>query len=74
MPYTVEVTLADPPSPTGEAETQMYPLPETFDTIADAKEAAIGHIVGLGRDPEAVLYTVMDQNGLTVMTSLEMSQ
>lgn len=71
MPYTVEITLADPLSPDGDEDLPLYLLPGNFDTVADAKEAAAGHIAELGRDPATVLYAVMDQNGLTVMTSSE---
>ncbi|MBB2965127.1 hypothetical protein [Methylobacterium sp. R2-1] len=66
MPYTVEITLADLPS--SENGLPIYPLPETFDTLADAKEAAADHIAKLGRPPSTVMFTVMDRDGVTVAT------
>lgn len=66
MPYTVEITLADPPS--SEDGLPIYALPETFDTLADAKEAAVGHIAKLGRSHSTVMFTVMDRDGITVAT------
>ena len=66
MPYTVEVTLADAPSPKGDDDLPMYQLPDTFDTIAAAKDAAERHVAGLTRDPATVMFTVMDQEGLVV--------
>jgi hypothetical protein len=71
MPYAVEITLADPPSIDGEDELSMYLLPDTFDTVADAKDAAAAHIAELRRDPVTVIFVVTDQNGLTIMTSVE---
>ena len=71
MPYAVEITLADPPSSDGDDGIPMYLLPDTFDTIADAKDAAAAHIASLGRNPATVFFAVTDQNGLTVMTSAE---
>nr|WP_080577110.1 hypothetical protein [Methylorubrum extorquens] len=66
MPYTVEITLADPPS--SEDGLPIYALPESFDTCADAKEAAADHIAKLGRPPSTVMFTVMDRDGVTVAT------
>lgn len=66
MPYSVEITLADPPS--FEDGLPIYPLPETFDTVADAKEVAADHIAKLGRPPATVMFTVMDREGVTVAT------
>ena len=66
MPYTVEITLADPPSPHGDDDLPMYQLPDTFDTVADAKDAAERHVADLARDPATVLFTVLDQEGLVV--------
>jgi hypothetical protein len=66
MPYTVEITLAD--SPSHEDGLPIYPLPKTFDTLADAKEAAASHIAKLGRPPSTVMFTVMDRDGVTVAT------
>lgn len=66
MPYTVEITLADPPS--SEDGLPIYALPETFDTLADAKEAEVGHIAKLGRSHSTVMFTVMDRDGITVAT------
>ncbi|WP_244472218.1 hypothetical protein [Methylobacterium sp. Leaf108] len=49
----------------------MYLLPDTFDTVGDAKAAAEAHIAGLPRDPATVFFAITDQNGLTVTTSAE---
>ncbi|MBB2964683.1 hypothetical protein [Methylobacterium sp. R2-1] len=62
----MEITLADPPS--AEDGLPIYALPETFDTLADAKEAAVGHIAKLGRPRSTVMFTVMDRDGVTVAT------
>ena len=70
MPYAVEITLAAPPS-AEEAEPTMYQLPEMFDTVADAKDAAVAHIATLDCDPTGVLYTVQNQEGLTVVVNGE---
>ncbi|KQT78217.1 hypothetical protein [Methylobacterium sp. Leaf466] len=69
MPYAVEITLAEPPSADGDDALPMYLLPETFDTVGDAKAAAEAHIAGLPRDPATVFFAITDQNGLTVTTS-----
>ena len=74
MPYAVEITLADPASIDGEDGLPMYLLPDTFDTVGDAKDAAAAHIAGLERDPTTVIFAVTDHNGLTIMTSAEASQ
>ena len=73
MPYSVEITLDDPPSADGDDGIPMYLLPDTFDTVAEAKDAAAAHVASLGRDPATVLYAVTDQNGLTIMTSAEVT-
>ena len=49
----------------------MYQLPDPFDTVAEAKDAAITHIVGLGLDPAGVLYNVFDREGFTVASNAE---
>ncbi|CAO4194738.1 hypothetical protein LFADAHJC_LOCUS3096 [Methylorubrum extorquens] len=66
MPYTVEITLADPPS--SEDGLPIYRLSESFDTLADAKEAAASHIAKLGQPPSTVMFTVTDRDGVTVAT------
>lgn len=71
MPYAVEITFADPPSVDGENGLSMYLLPDTFDTVGDAKDAAAAHIAGLERNPQTVIFSVTDQNGLTIMTNAE---
>jgi hypothetical protein len=71
MPYAVEITLADPRSSDGDDGIPMYLLPDTFDTVADAKDAATAHVMSLGRDPATVFFAVTDQNGLTITTSAE---
>ncbi|WP_244413471.1 hypothetical protein [Methylorubrum extorquens] len=62
----MEITLADPPS--SEDGLPIYALTESFDTLADAKEAAVDHIAKLGRPPLTVMFTVMDRDGVTVAT------
>ena len=71
MPYTVEVTIADPPSPHGKATTRMYQLPDPYDTVAGAREAAEHHIADLGLTSEAVVYDVFDREGFTVASNAE---
>ena len=39
--------------------------------LAEAKEAAITHIAGLGLDPAGVLYTVFDREGFTVASNAD---
>lgn len=69
MPYTVEITIANPPATTEDEAPSMYQLPDEFDTIADAKAAAADHIAGLACDPATVLFHVQDREGLTVATN-----
>ncbi|MCJ2052339.1 hypothetical protein [Methylobacterium sp. J-070] len=71
MPYTVEITI--PPAVVdNEAQAaRMYQLPEPFGTVAEAHEAAVTHIEGLGLDPARVLYTVFDREGFTVASNAE---
>ncbi|TXN71592.1 hypothetical protein [Methylobacterium sp. WL6] len=71
MPYAVEISIADPSSLDEENMLPMYLLPDMFDTVADAKDAAAAHIAGLGRDPATVIFAVTDHNGLTIVTSVE---
>ena len=70
MPYSVEIT-ADPASLGEDCELGMYQLPETFDTVADAKDAATAHIAGLNCEPTAVIYTVQNSEGVTVVVNGE---
>jgi hypothetical protein len=74
MPYSVEITLADPPSSDEDPGLPMYLLPDMFDTIGEAKDAAAAHIASLGRDPVTVLFAITDQNGLTIMTSADVKE
>ncbi|WP_238245373.1 hypothetical protein [Methylobacterium iners] len=66
--------MADPPSSDKDAGIPMYLLPDMFDTVADAKEAAAAHIASLDRDPATVLFAVTDHNGLTIMTSADATE
>nr|WP_244435422.1 hypothetical protein [Methylobacterium sp. B34] len=58
MPYTVEITTPPVRIDGAEQASRMYQLPDPFSTLAEAKEAAIAHIGGLGLDPAGILYTV----------------
>ena len=71
MPYTVEITTPPVQADGEEQAARMYQLPEPFDTVAEAKEAAVTHIAGLGLDPACVLYIVFDREGFTVASSAE---
>ena len=71
MSYTVEIMKAGPISPDGEMGTEMYQLPDPYETVAGAKEAAEQHIVGLGVDAAAVVYNVFDREGFTVASNAE---
>ena len=69
MPYTVEI--ATPPADIdGTAQpARLYQLPDPFSTLAEAKDAAVSHIAGLGHDPAGVVYNVFDREGFTVASS-----
>jgi hypothetical protein len=71
MPYTVEITTPPVKSADEEQLPEMYQLPEPFDTVADAKEAAIAHIASLDLEPAAVVYNVFDREGFTVASNIE---
>ena len=71
MPYTVEITTPSMQIDGEEHASRMYQLPDPFSTVAEAKEAAVDHIKGLGLDPAGVLYNVFDREGFTVASSLE---
>jgi hypothetical protein len=72
MSYTVEITIAEAPSPDGEIETRMYQLPDPFETVAEAKEAAVAHIGSLGLEPAAAIYSVFDREGCTVASNVDL--
>lgn len=63
MSYTVEITIADLLSPDSDVEMQMCQLPDPYDTVASAKEAAAAHIAGPSLQPIEVLYSVYDREG-----------
>ncbi|WCS28447.1 hypothetical protein LOK46_31515 (plasmid) [Methylobacterium sp. NMS14P] len=71
MPYTVEITTPPAQIDGAEQASRMYQLPDPFSTLAEAKEAAIAHIAGLGLDPAGVLYTVFDREGFTVASNAD---
>ena len=71
MPYTVEITTPPVKSAGEEELPEMYQLPEPFDTVADAKEAAVAHIAGLGLEPAAIIYNGFDREGFTVASNIE---
>jgi hypothetical protein len=72
MPYTVEITTPPVQIDGEEQAARMYQLPDPFGTLADAKEAAVAHIAGLGLDPAIVLYNVFDREGFTVASNAEL--
>jgi len=71
MSYTVEITIAEPASIDEEVETRMYQLPDPYETVASAREAAAVHIAGLKLEPAVVIYSVFDREGFTVASSVE---
>jgi hypothetical protein len=71
MPYTVEITTPPVQIDGQEQAARMYQLPDPFGTLAEAKDAAIAHIAGLGLAPDCVLYTVFDREGFTVASNDE---
>jgi hypothetical protein len=71
MSYTVEITIAEPASSDKEVETRMYQLPDPYETVASAREAAAEHIASLDLEPAAVIYSVFDREGFTVASSVE---
>jgi len=71
MSYTVEITIAEPASSDEEIETRMYQLPDPYETVASAREAAVAHIANLDVEPAAVIYTVFDREGFTVASSVD---
>ncbi|SFT13495.1 hypothetical protein [Methylobacterium sp. yr668] len=71
MPYTVEITTPPVRIDGAEQASRMYQLPDPFSTLAEAKEAAIAHIAGLGLDPAGILYTVFDREGFTVASNAD---
>lgn len=71
MPYTVEITTPPMHIDGEEHASRMYQLPDPFNTVAEAKDAAIDHIKGLGLDPAGVLYNVFDREGFSVASSAE---
>ncbi len=71
MPYTVEITTPPVRIDGAEQASRMYQLPDPFSTLAEAKEAAIAHIGGLGLDPAGILYTVFDREGFTVASNAD---
>jgi hypothetical protein len=71
MSYTVEITIAEPVSSDGEVETRMYQLPDPYETVASAREAAAAHIAGLDLEPAVVIYSVFDREGFTVASSVD---
>ncbi|SFM77403.1 hypothetical protein SAMN05192568_105511 [Methylobacterium pseudosasicola] len=71
MSYTVEITIAEPASTDEEVETRMYQLPDPYETVANAKEAAAAHIASLDLEPAVVIYSVFDREGFTVASSVE---
>lgn len=71
MPYTVEIT-----TPPGELDGQQqlsrtYQLPDSFTTLAEAKDAASSHIRETGLDPATVLFSVFDREGFTVASNAD---
>ncbi|MCJ2103226.1 hypothetical protein [Methylobacterium sp. E-046] len=72
MPYTVEITTPPVQVDGEEQPARLYQLPDPFSTLAEAKEAAVSHIAGLGLDPAGVLYNVFDREGFTVASSAEL--
>ncbi|GJE14843.1 hypothetical protein [Methylobacterium longum] len=72
MPYTVEITTPPVQVDGEEQHARLYQLPDPFSTLAEAKEAAVSHIAGLGLDPAGVLYNVFDREGFTVASSAEL--
>jgi hypothetical protein len=71
VPYTVEITTPPVRIDGAEQASRMYQLPDPFSTLAEAKEAAIAHIGGLGLDPAGILYTVFDREGFTVASNAD---
>lgn len=71
MPYTVEITTPPAQTDGGEQAGRMYQLPDPFSTLAEAKDAAVTHIAGLGLDPACVLYNVFDREGFTVASNAQ---
>ncbi|MBE7199171.1 MAG: hypothetical protein INR70_15420 [Parafilimonas terrae] len=71
MPYTVEITTPPVQIDGEEQAARMYQLSEPFCTLAEAKEAAVAHIAGLGINPACVLYTIFDREGFTVASSAD---
>lgn len=71
MPYTVEITTLAAQVDGEERPARLYQLPDPFSTLAEAKEAAVTHIAGLGLDPSCVLYNVFDREGFTVASNAE---
>lgn len=71
MSYTVEITVAEPPSSEGEVDTRMYQLLDPYKTVASAKEAAVAHIASLRLEPAVAIYNVFDREGSTVTSSVE---
>lgn len=69
MPYTVEITTPPMLIDGEEHASRMYQVPDPFNTVVEAKEAAVAHIEGL--DPASVLYNVFDREGFTVASSAE---
>ncbi|WP_244537381.1 hypothetical protein [Methylobacterium pseudosasicola] len=49
----------------------MYQLPDPYETVANAKEAAAAHIASLDLEPAVVIYSVFDREGFTVASSVE---
>jgi hypothetical protein len=71
MPYTVEIITPAVEKDGEEQASRMYQLPDTFATVAEAKEAAGLHVGGLEYDPAGVLYNVFDREGFTVASNAD---
>lgn len=71
MSDTVEITIAEPASSDETVETRMYQLPDPYETVASAREAAAAHIASVNLDPAVVIYSVFDREGFTVASSIK---
>jgi hypothetical protein len=71
MPYTVEITTPPGEIAGEQRSSRLYQLPDSFTTVAEAKDAASTHITEAGLDPETVLFSVFDREGFTVASNAD---
>lgn len=72
MRYFIEITRNDsPPDSEEEAGMPTYRLPQSYDSLEEAAEAALAYIDASGLPLGALMFNIVNSEGQSVITSEE---